>query len=311
MIEAQQVLAPLSRAALVLVVTVNEGAEAAAKTRDLCGDLSGLVRSVGFRDLDAQLSCVVGFGAGVWPRIFDDVRPPARLHPLPRIRGEKHEAVSTPGDLVFHIRAGRPDLCFELATQILTKLAGAVTPVDETQGFRFFDFRDLLGFVDGTENPVGDASVKAALIGAEDPDFAGGSYLVVQKYLHDLDAWNKLPVEAQNKVIGRDKLSNVEMDDAVTPSSAHRILTTIKDDDGNEIKIMRDNMPFGSPAAGEFGTYFIGYAASPTVIEQMLRNMFIGDPAGNYDRILDFSRAVTGNLFFVPSLALLDTLGDD
>jgi putative iron-dependent peroxidase len=198
-----------------------------------------------------------------------------------------------------------------LATQILTRLAGAVSPVDETQGFRFFDFRDLLGFVDGTENPTGDASVKAALIGAEDPDFAGGSYLVVQKYLHNLEAWNALPVEAQNKVIGRDKLSNVEMDDAVTPSSAHRILTTIKDADGTEIKIIRDNMPFGSPAAGEFGTYFVGYAASPTVIEQMLRNMFIGDPAGNYDRILDFSRAVTGNLFFVPSLALLNTLGDD
>ena len=310
MIEAQQVLAPLSRAAFVLVVTVNEGDDAAAKTRDLCGDLSGLVRSVGFRDLDAELSCVVGFGARVWDRIFD-TPPPKRLHPLPHIRGAKHEVVSTPGDVVFHIRAGRPDLCFELATQILTRLAGAVTAVDETQGFRFFDFRDLLGFVDGSENPTGERSVKAALIGDEDPDFAGGSYLVVQKYLHDLAAWNALPVEQQNNVIGRDKLSNVEMDDAVTPTSAHRVLTTIKDADGNEIKIMRDNMPFGRPAKGEFGTYFIGYAASPTVIEQMLRNMFIGDPAGNYDRILDFSRAVTGNLFFVPSLGLLDTLGDD
>ncbi|MEV0716589.1 Dyp-type peroxidase [Asanoa sp. NPDC050611] len=309
MIEPQAVLAPLSRAAVVLVVTVHEGDEAAARTRDLCGDLSGLVRSVGFRDLEAQLSCVVGFGVDAWSRIFDTPQP-ARLHRLPHIRGERHEAPSTPGDLVFHIRAGRPDLCFELATQILTRLNGAAVAVDETQGFRFFDFRDLLGFVDGTENPTGDASAKAALIGADDPDFAGGSYLVVQKYLHDLDAWNKLPVEAQNRVIGRDKLSNVEMPDDVTPSSAHRILTTIRDDEGNEIKIMRDNMPFGSPAAGEFGTYFIGYAASPTVIEQMLRNMFIGDPTGNYDRILDFSRAVTGSLFFVPSLTMLDTLGD-
>jgi porphyrinogen peroxidase len=309
MIEPQAVLAPLSRAALVLVVTIHDGDEAAARTRELCGDLSGLVRSVGFRDLEAQLSCVVGFGADAWGRIFDTPRP-ARLHRLPMIRGERHEAPSTPGDVVFHIRAGRPDLCFELATLILSRLDGAAVAVDETQGFRFFDFRDLLGFVDGTENPTGDASAEAALIGADDPDFAGGSYLVVQKYLHDLDAWNKLPVEAQNRVIGRDKLSNVEMPDAVTPSSAHRILTTIRDDDGNEIKIMRDNMPFGSPAAGEFGTYFIGYAASPTVIEQMLRNMFIGNPTGNYDRILDFSRATTGSLFFVPSLTMLDTLGD-
>src|ERR1700754_1542416 len=191
MIEPQAVLAPLSRAALVLVITVDDGEAAAARTRDLCGDLSGLVRSVGFRDLEAQLSCVVGFGAGVWSRVFDTPAP-ARLHALPRIRGERHEAVSTPGDLVFHIRAARPDLCFELATQILTRLDGAAKAVDETQGFRFFDFRDLLGFVDGTENPTGDASAKAALVGAEDPDFQGGSYLVVQKYLHDLAAWNRL-----------------------------------------------------------------------------------------------------------------------
>ena len=307
MIEPQAVLAPLSRAALVLVVTVHDGEE--QRVRDLCGDLSGLVRAVGFRDLEAQLSCVVGFGARVWPRLFDTT-PPARLHPLPHIRGERHEAVSTPGDVVFHIRAGRPDLCFELATQILARLDGAVTAVDEVQGFRFFDFRDLLGFVDGTENPTGDASAVAALIGDDDRESAGGSYLVVQKYLHDLAAWNKLPIEQQNRIIGRDKLSNVELDDDVTPSSAHRILTTITDDEGNEIKIMRDNMPFGSPAAGEFGTYFIGYAKSPTVIEQMLRNMFIGNPAGNYDRILDFSKAVTGNLFFVPSQTFVDSFGD-
>jgi putative iron-dependent peroxidase len=309
MIEPQAVLAPLSRAAFVLVVTIEGGDDAAARTRDLCGDLPGLVRSVGFRDLDAQLSCVVGFGVGAWNRIFDGPKP-ARLHVLPTIRGAKHEAVSTPGDLVFHIRAGRPDLCFELATQILTRLDGAARAVDETQGFRFFDFRDLLGYVDGTENPTGPASVKAALIDSEDPDFEGGSYLVVQKYLHNLSAWNELSVEEQNTVIGRDKLSNVELDDDAIPSSAHRLLTTIKDADGTELKIMRDNMPFGSPAKGEFGTYFIGYAARPSVIEQMLRNMFIGDPAGNYDRILDFSRAVTGNLFFVPSKTFLDALGD-
>jgi putative iron-dependent peroxidase len=309
MIEPQAVLAPLSRAAFVLVVTIEDGDDAAARTRDLCGDLPGLVRSVGFRDLDAQLSCVVGFGVGAWGRIFDGPKP-ARLHVLPTIRGARHEAVSTPGDVVFHIRAGRPDLCFELATQILTRLDGAAKAVDETQGFRFFDFRDLLGYVDGTENPTGPASAKAALIDSDDADFEGGSYLVVQKYLHNLSAWNELSVEEQNNVIGRDKLSNVELDDDAIPSSAHRLLTTIKDTDGTELKIMRDNMPFGSPAKGEFGTYFIGYAARPSVIEQMLRNMFIGDPVGNYDRILDFSRAVTGNLFFVPSKTFLDDLGD-
>ncbi len=307
MIEPQDVLAPLSRAALVLVVTVHDGEEHAARVREVGNDLAGLVRAVGFRDLEAALSCVVGFGAEVWPRLFPATAPPPLLHPFAPISGARHDAPATPGDVVFHIRAARPDLCFELATQILARLRGAVTPVDEAQGFRFFDFRDLLGFVDGTENPTGPAAAEAALIGGDDP-FAGGSYLVVQRYLHDLDAWNAVSVEEQGRIVGRDKLSNVELDDAVTPPSAHRILTTIKDDDGNEVKIVRDNMPFGSPSAGEFGTYFIGYANAPLVLERMLHNMFVGDPPGTYDRILDFSRAVTGNLFFVPSADLLDEL---
>ena len=143
------------------------------------------------------------------------------------------------------------------------------------------------------------------LIGDEDAAFAGGSYVIVQKYLHDLDGWNALSTEAQERIIGRTKLSDIELDDSVKPTSAHNALTTIVED-GKEIKILRDNMPFGRPGHGEFGTYFIGYSRSPRTIEQMLENMFIGRPPGNYDRLLDFSRAVTGNLFFVPSATFLE-----
>jgi putative iron-dependent peroxidase len=199
------------------------------------------------------------------------------------------------------------DLCFELAGQIMNRLAGAVTVADEVHGFSYFDERDLLGFVDGTENPTGTAAVRAAIIGAEEPAYAGGSYVIVQKYLHDLDAWNALPVEQQENIIGRTKLDDIELADDVKPTSAHNALNTIEVD-GEEIKIVRDNMPFGALATREFGTYFIGYARSPATTEQMLQNMFVGSPPGNYDRILDFSRAVTGNLFFVPSQALLDDL---
>jgi putative iron-dependent peroxidase len=307
--EPQAVLAPLTRAALVLVVTVDPGEDNAARVRSFAADLPGLVRSVGFRDLEAGLSCVLGFGAAVWPRLFDSA-PPAELHPFRELAGDRHRAPATPGDMVLHIRSGRPDLCFELASQVLTALGGAVTPVDEVQGFRFFDFRDLLGFVDGTENPTGRAAVDAALIGPEDAAFAGGSYLMVQRYQHDLVAWNALSVEEQQRAIGRDKLSNVELPDEDTPASAHRVLTSITDDSGRELAIVRDNMPFGSPAAGEFGTYFIGYAKTPAVLERMLRNMVIGDPPGTYDRILDFSTAVTGCLFFVPAASLLEELAD-
>src|SRR5208282_4365327 len=161
-----------------------------------------------------------------------------------------------PGDLLFHIRAQHFDLCFELGTQIVERLGGAISVVDEVHGFRYFDARDLLGFVDGTENPTGQAAKDATLIGLEDAAFAGGSYVIVQKYLHDLASWNALTTEEQERIIGRAKLSDIELDDAAKPSSAHNALTTIVEQ-GREMKILRDNMPFGQAAQGEFGTYFM------------------------------------------------------
>jgi porphyrinogen peroxidase len=303
---SQLVSAPLTKAAIFLVVTINDGDENRASVLSLCADLSALLRSVGFRALEDSLSCIMGFGSDAWDRLFGSPRP-AELHSFREIRSGGRHAVSTPGDLVFHIRAKRMDLCFELATQILARLEGAVTTADEVHGFRYFDERDLLGFVDGTENPTGSAAVEAVFIGNEDPAFTGGSYVIVQKYLHNLDAWNKLPTEAQENIIGRKKVSDIELDDSVKPTSAHNALTVIEEN-GKEIKILRDNMPFGRPGHGEFGTYFIGYSRSPRTIEQMLENMFIGRPPGNYDRILDFSTAVTGSLFYIPTATFLDSV---
>jgi putative iron-dependent peroxidase len=232
------------------------------------------------------------------------------LHAFREIRAGARHAVATPGDLLFHIRAKRMDLCFELAAQIMARIGDAVSPVDEVHGFRYFDDRDLLGFVDGTENPRGEAVIEAVLVGEEDPAFTGGSYVIVQKYLHNLSGWNALTTEAQERIIGRTKLSDIELDDSIKPTSAHNALTTIVED-GTEIKILRDNMPFGRIAEGEFGTYFIGYSRSPRTIEQMLENMFVGRPPGNYDRLLDFSRAVTGCLFFVPSATFLESVTEE
>ncbi len=305
----QPVSAPLTRAAVFLVATINPGPDNRAAVRSFCGDLPGLFRAVDFRDLEAGLSCVMGVGSEAWDRLFGQPRP-AELHPFREIKAGPRHAVSTPGDLLFHIRAKRMDLCFEMATQIMTRLGGAVQVVDEVHGFRYFDDRDLLGFVDGTENPRGAAVVEAAVIGEEDPAFAGGSYVIVQKYLHDMEGWNALPTEAQERIIGRTKLSDIELDDAIKPTSAHNALTTITEN-GKEFQIVRDNMPFGRVGQGEFGTYFIGYCRTPRVTEQMIENMFVGRPAGNYDRLLDFSRAVTGTLFFVPSATFLESVNDD
>jgi len=306
-IEPQSVIAPLSGAAVFLVLTIAGAAEAMQRVRGTIGDVGTLVRAVGFRDLQGRLSCNVGIGSSAWDRLGQPKRP-KQLRAFAEIRGPVHTAVATSGDLLFHIRAERADMCFELERLILEALGDAVTVADEVQGFRYFDARDLLGFVDGTENPTGNALPLSALIQPEDdPDFDGGSYVVVQKYLHNLSAWNALDTSSQEQIIGRTKVDNVELGKSGGRKS-HKDLATIVDCDGNEHDILRDNMPFGRPGHAEFGTYFIGYARNLWVIEKMLSNMFVGVPEGEYDRILDFSTPITGTAFFVPSNSVLKSL---
>src|SRR6201996_7372454 len=306
---AQPILAPLTRAAIFLVVTVKPDTESCAILRSFCADLSGIIRAVEFRDIDAGLTCIAAFGSDAWDLLFGNPRP-AELHPFREFHAGNRHAPATPGDVLFHIRAQRMDICFELATQIMERIGDAVTVADEVQGFRYFEDRDLIGFVDGTENPRGTLALESALVGEEDAAFAGGSYVLVQKYLHDMKGWNALSTEAQERIIGRRKLSDIELDDSVKPTSAHSALTVIVEN-GKELKILRDNMPFGQPGRGEFGTYFIGYSRTPRVTELMLENMFVGPPPGNYDRLLDFSRAVTGGLFFAPSATFLEGAGEE
>jgi porphyrinogen peroxidase len=276
-LESQSILAPITEAAIFLTLCVDPGGEDVVA--DLLPDLGGLRRSVGFRASSAGLSCVVGIGAGVWDRLFGAPRP-AGLHPFRELQGARHSAPATPGDLFVHIRAERLDLCFEPARLIGDRLTPAVRVVDEVHGFRSFDERALLGFVDGTENPEGRDADDAVLIGDEDPAFAGGSYLVIQKYVHDLAGWSSLPVDS------------------------HLTLNVIED--GDQQQVMRFNMPFGRIGSDEFGTFYVAYARTPAVIEQMLENMFLGLGDATHDRILDFSAALTGNLYFVPSADFLD-----
>jgi len=293
----------LTPAAIFLVLTIDDGGE--QTVHDALAEVSGLVRAVGFRDPSKLLSVVTSIGSQAWDRLFAGPRP-AELHDFEELTGPRHHAPATPGDLLFHIKSRSLDYAFELAHRILKSMAGAVTVVDEVQGFKFFDNRDLMGFVDGTENPSGALAVNATQIGDEDPDFAGGCYVHVQKYTHDMTGWEALSVGEQERVIGRSKLEDIEMADDVKPPNSHIALNVITDDAGNELKIVRHNMPFGELGKDEFGTYYIAYSRTPTVTERMLRNMFIGDPPGNTDRILDFSTAVTGTLFFTPTADFID-----
>src|SRR5215471_620001 len=193
---AQPVAAALTRAAIFLVVAIKPTPDSRATVRSFCGDVAALFRAVEFRNLEAGLSCVTAFGSDAWDLLFGTPRP-AELHSFREIHAGNRHAVSTPGDLFFHIRAKQMDLCFELATRIMDRLGDVVSPIDEVHGFKYFDDRDLLGFVDGTENPRGPAIADAVLIGQEDEAFTGGSYVIIQKYLHDLAGWNALSTEAQ------------------------------------------------------------------------------------------------------------------
>jgi porphyrinogen peroxidase len=271
--------------------------------RSGAANLGALLRAIGARDGSARLNCVIAFGSDVWDRLFGAQRP-AELHSFRELHSGQRIAPATSGDILLHIFAERMDMCFELATRLIAELGEAVSVVDEVHGFRYFDDRDLIGFVDGTENPSGEASVAATIAGDEDPDFAGGSYVIVQRYMHDLAKWGAQATETQERIIGRTKLDDIELDETVKPSYAHNALTTLVEN-GEEIKILRHNMPFGNAGGGDSGTFFIGYCRSPRPIEQMLENMFIGRPPGNYDRLLDFTHPVTGTNFFAPSTDFL------
>ncbi|CRG89041.1 hypothetical protein PISL3812_06076 [Talaromyces islandicus] len=309
--EAQRVDAPLTQSATFLVLSLLDRPDTVHTVRSTLANLESLSKNVSIRDPSASFTCTTGIGSDAWDRLTGHPRP-AELHPFPEVKGARHTAVSTPGDLLFHIRSERRDLCFEFERQLLDCLGDTIVVVDETVGFRYFDLRDLLGFVDGTANPVGAAVPSSTLVAEEDVAACGGSYIVVQKYVHDIKTWRALSVEQQEAIIGRTKVENVELDDAPADhQQAHKSLSTITDENGVEHSILRDNMPFGSPGSGEFGTYFIGYSRRLWVIEQMLQRMFVGSPPGSHDRLLDFSTPLTGTTFFAPSLDFLRNLSPE
>lgn len=292
--------------AVFIVYGLRRTPEAREKVKDVCANFAGWIRSKHNRFPDMDFSCVIGFGSEAWEWLFPEQGKPNELQPFQAIKGDKHTAVSTPGDLFFHLRAKQMGVCFDFASIIDEKLNGAVEPIDETHGFRYLDGKAILGFTDGTENPGIDGNPYAfAVIGDEDPAFQGGSYVFVQKYIHKMDEWNALSTEAQEKVIGRRKFNDVELTDEEKPQNAHNAVTNI----GDDLKIVRVNMPFAHTSKGEYGTYFIGYSKTFATTRRMLENMFIGDPVGNTDRLLDFSTPTTGTLFFVPSFELLGELG--
>lgn len=282
-----------------------DGADVRPVFERLCGLVDNLNHSFTIRVPDGRTSCVLGIGHDAWIKLGLPTPLPKELENFEPISGSRHTAVSTPGDLHFHLRAVNMAICFDMASDIAAVLNPAADCLEEVHGFRYWDGRSILGFVDGTENPIGRERRIFAEVGDEDPVYKGGSYLFVQKYLHEMKSWEALTTEEQEKAFGRYKMSDVEMTDDVKPDNSHSALAGVEDEDGNDLKIVRDNMPFGHPSKGEAGTYFISYANTFSTTHKMLERMFIGVPPGNHDRILDFSTAKTGTLFFVPTMDML------
>lgn len=297
--------------AIFIVYGIKYNDQTIDKVNDVCSNFTGLIRSMRNRFPEDEFSAIIGFGSDAWDKLFPTKGKPKELTVFKEIKGERYTAVSTPGDIFFHIRCKKMGIIHEFASILDQKLQDVTYPIDEVHGFRFMHGKAIIGFTDGTENPaVDDNPYLSAIIGDEDKDFIGGSYIFVQKYIHDMRAWNMTSVEEQEKVIGRHKFNDVELSDDIKPSNAHNALTNIQDTDGNDLKIVRANMPFSNTSKGEYGTYFIGYAGKFSTTQKMLENMFIGDPVGNTDRLLDFSVPLTGTLFFAPSFDLLNNLGE-
>lgn len=305
--ESQNVTDYTNNNTIFMVWNFKDNLEVSPVFKRLCKLVINLNNSANVRFPVSRASCVIGIGHDAWLRLGLPTPLPKELVNFAPIMGAKHVAVSSKGDLHIHIRADNTSICYDMAAAISDILVLVAACAEEVHGFRYWDSRSILGFVDGTENPHGQDRERFAIIGEDEPVYQGGSYLFVQKYIHDLSAWKGLSTPDQEKVIGRSKADDIEMADEVKPSNSHIALANV----GDDFKVVRDNMPFGHMSTNEMGTYFIAYASTFTTIQKMLNNMFIGSPPGNYDRILDFSTAKTGSLFFVPTFDMLDDFSSD
>ena len=292
----------------VIFVMLSLKREDIEKEREIIADMAdrmeAIQRSMNIRVAPETVKLSFGFSNRAWEYLFPTAKKPKELEDFQGVNGEHHTAPATPADLFLHVRAGQAATSYLVVDQIMSFLRPVVDVVDETHGFHYLEGRAIIDFIDGTENPVGEEAKEWAIIGAEDPEFINGSYAFAQKYIHDLDAWRALPTEVQEKYVGRRKYSDLELSDEEKDPRAHNIISQ-DNRDGEEHKIVPMNVVFANPGEGVRGTYFIGYARHWNVTRQMVTNMFTQD-----DRLLEYSTAEKGQLFFIPSKEILGRIAE-
>lgn len=258
-------------------------------------------RSMMIRAADANLKVSIGFSRTAWDYLFPNAAVPKQLETYTTLTGPEYSMPASEGDIFLHVRAGDEVVVYEVVRQFMVFLEPIATVLDETKGFRYFEGRAIIGFIDGTEAPAEFEAADYALVGEEDPEYINGSYAFAQKWLHDMDFWGKMKTEEQEKAVGRHKFDDLELEDDEKFHNAHNVAAKIEVD-GEEQKIVRMNVPFSDPATGKTGTYFIGYSRYWSVTKAMLQQM-----VDMSDFLLTFSTIQSGQLFFIPSR---DTLGE-
>lgn len=268
------------------------------------GQAVGIIRDITGMDRNAGFTGTMGFGAKLWDRLSPGKRP-TRLRPFKAVKRGKRVAPATGGDLWIHIASDRHDLNMELSMRLGAIFAPEIIFAEMIHGYRYLDSRDLTGFIDGTENPKGDERAQAALIGKEDPEFEGGSFVAAQRYVHNLERWRTIDVSEQERVIGRTKADSRELSDSRKPPTAH-IARVVIEENGKELEILRHSYPYGT--LRERGLFFVAYTKDLDIFDRMLARMMGASGDGLHDRLMDFTRPVTGGAFFVPSWETLTGL---
>lgn len=261
--------------------------------------IPNLVKQLNENQPNAELVSSIAFTKQFWAQTNQPM--PEELIEFSQLGKGEIIAPASDVDVLIHCHSNRHDLHFYLLRKLMAEIAECVDVVDETYGYRFMDARDMTDFIDGTENPEGAERENVAVI--SDGTFAGGSYVMAQRFIHNLPAWNRLSVTAQEKVIGRTKPDSIELDDV--PAASHVGRVDIKEH-GKGLKIVRHSLPYGS-VTGDHGLLFLSYCNTLHNIKVMLESMY-GLNDGKTDQMLRFTSAVTGAYFFAPSNEMLQSI---
>lgn len=249
-----------------------------------------------------SLGLTLAFGASLWHELAGETSAPELTAFQPLGKEGREFAPATQHDLLVHIQSDRPDVNFSIALMIVEQLQNIATVEEEIHGFRWIEERDFTGFIDGTENPETDEKLRDVAL-VENGEDAGGSYVLSQRYAHQLAKWHKMSVERQEQVIGRTKTDSVELDDV--PPLSHVGRVDLKEN-GKGLKILRHSLPYGL-ASGQHGLHFLAFSKNLHNIDKQLKSMF-GELDGKTDRLLGFTKPVTGAYYFAPSLEKLLSL---